>query len=65
MKGVLNEVTNTVHKQETGKPGIQTICGVAYHTPEDNLRPVNGVDIERGTANASKCGRCFDEGGSY
>ena len=37
MYGILNEVTNTVHKQEIGKSALETPCGVTNHLPEDQF----------------------------
>jgi hypothetical protein len=64
MEGILNEVTNTVHKQEAGTPSLQTPCGITYNVPEDQLRQtvVDQVVTSPGT---TKCGRCFDDGGGY
>ncbi|SDE76657.1 hypothetical protein [Halorientalis regularis] len=65
MGGVLNEVTNTVHKQETGKSKFQTECGVTYNLSEEDLRVFRAVESELDGANVSKCGRCFDDAGGY
>jgi hypothetical protein len=65
MDGVLNEVTNTIHKHETGAPDHRTVCGATYHVAHDDLRVVAGVESALDGTNASKCGRCFDDGGSY
>ncbi|MFB6087813.1 MAG: hypothetical protein ABEJ85_04770, partial [Haloarculaceae archaeon] len=61
--GVLNEVTNTVHKREPGGSEYETACGVTNHVTHDDLR---GVRVERATGtDASKCGRCFRGAGGY
>jgi hypothetical protein len=65
MDGVLNEVTNTVHKHETGKSRFQTECGVTYHLSEDDLRLLGTVQSELDEKCTSKCGRCFDDAGGY
>lgn len=65
MDVVLNEVTNTIHKQETGKSARQTVCGATNHLPQDNLKRVTVVESELDTLNATKCGRCFDDAGGY
>lgn len=65
MNIVLNEVTNTIHKQDTEKSDCQTVCGATNHVPQDNLRYVTVIEPELKTLNASKCGRCFDDGGGY
>lgn len=60
MNGVLNEVTETVHKHERGQSDFQTTCGAIATVSHDNLRitPVEG-------ATASRCGRCFEDAGGY
>jgi hypothetical protein len=65
MDGVVNEVTNTVHKHETGKSRLQTECGVTYHLSADDLHVVRVVQSELDGKCASKCGRCFDDAGGY
>ncbi|WP_335999102.1 hypothetical protein [Halorientalis halophila] len=65
MDGVLNEVTNTVHKHETGKSKFDTECGVTYHLSADDLRVLGTIESELDGTNASRCGRCFDDGGGY
>lgn len=65
MEIVLNEVTNTIHKQKTGKSEWRTVCGATTHLPQDNLKRVTVVEPELDTLNAIKCGRCFDDGGGY
>lgn len=65
MNIVLNEVTNTIHKQETGKSEWQTVCGATNHLPQDNLKRVTVIEPELDTLTATKCGRCFDDAGGY
>ena len=65
MNGVLNEVTNTVHKRETGGSTFQTVCGATYHVSHDELRIIAVVESELDTTNATRCGRCFDDAGGY
>jgi hypothetical protein len=64
MKGILNEHTGTVHKQERGASNLHTACGVSYNLDPEKLRavPVGEVAAEPGV---DKCGRCFKNGGSY
>jgi hypothetical protein len=64
MGAVLNELTQTVHKHNAGDSEIHTACGVTHHVDDDQLRV---VPVERATGDhgASKCGRCFDDGGGY
>ena len=62
MERVLNEVTNTVHKQATGTEAMETPCGVTYNVADDHLRQVSTNHL---AATATKCGRCFDDGGGY
>lgn len=64
MRGVLNEATDTVHKREPGESDFQTACGATAHVPHDDLR-VAPVDPTVASTNASKCGRCFDDGKGY
>jgi hypothetical protein len=64
MDGILNEATNTVHKQEPGTSALQTPCGITYNVPEDQLRQT-AIDQLVTNATTSKCGRCFDDGGGY
>jgi len=64
MDGVLNENTNTIHRQVVSKPAFRTVCGVTYHVPEDNLRMV-AIEPQVTATTTSKCGRCFEDGGGY
>ena len=64
VSGVLNTTTMTVHKQEIGAAALQTECGHTHHVDPERLRTIR---IERATEDldASKCGRCFEDGGGY
>ncbi|MFB6301482.1 MAG: hypothetical protein ABEH78_01270 [Haloferacaceae archaeon] len=64
MKVVLNEFTETIHKHEPGTSELHTVCGISHHLDHDQL---HRLPAERATTNydASKCGRCFDDGGGY
>lgn len=64
MDGVLNEVTNTVHKHERGKSDFQTTCGSLSHVSHDNLRMTVFGSIGD-IPSASRCGRCFEDAGGY
>lgn len=64
MDGILNEVTNTVHKQKDGTSALHTPCGITYNIPEDQLQQTE-VDQIVTTTTTTKCGRCFDDGGGY
>jgi hypothetical protein len=64
MDGILNEATNTLHKQEPGTSAFQTTCGITYNVPEDQLRQTT-IDHLVTNTTTSKCGRCFDDGGGY
>lgn len=64
MVGILNEATNTVHKQEIGTAGFQTPCGITYNVSEDQLRQATIDELVTSTV-TTKCGRCFDDGGGY
>lgn len=67
MEIILNETTNTIHKQGTGtrRANLQTICGATNHVSQDDLRQITSIEPELDTITASKCGRCFDDGGGY
>jgi hypothetical protein len=58
MDGILNEVTNTVHKQEPGTPGMETVCGATFHIAADHLR---ATDTDSLPASARKCSQCFHD----
>lgn len=64
MECVLNEATNTVHRQETGTTYLKTVCGVTYHVSADHLRSAE-LNPDATTGTTTKCGRCFDDGGGY
>jgi len=64
MECVSNEATNTVHRPEAGATHLKTVCSVTYHVPADHLRSAE-LDPEATTPTATKCGRCFDDGGGY
>lgn len=64
MEGILNETTNTVHKQEIGKSGLETPSWATYTLPENQLRKTT-IDQLLSTSTATKCGRCFEVGGGY
>lgn len=63
MDGILNEVTNTVHRREVGTSALETPCGVTHNLPEEQLRTAALDQI--GTTTTTRCGRCFDDGGGY
>ncbi|WP_372480235.1 hypothetical protein ACAH01_03400 [Halomicrobium sp. HM KBTZ05] len=64
MKGLLNESTATVHKYEPQRGRGVAECGATTTVTHDQLRvlPVERALDER---DASKCGRCFGDGGGY
>jgi hypothetical protein len=62
MIGVLNETTGMVHRE--GTAGGRTACGAATHLDGDRLRSLR-LDRALEEYDASKCGRCFDDGGGY
>lgn len=64
MRGVLNETTNTVHRKRSDGQDCRTACGATYHVSDDRLRPTS-VDRALADSTASKCGRCFSDGGGY
>lgn len=67
MKIILNEATNTIHKQgtETRRSNFQTICGATNHVSQNDLRHITSIESELETITVSKCGRCFEDGGGY
>lgn len=58
MDGILNEATNTVHKQERSTSALKTPCGITCNVPEDRLRQ---IVIDKLATTTTKCGRCFDD----
>lgn len=64
MEGVLNEVTQTVHAHNPGESALHTSCGVAYNLSPDQLETMS-VRQAMSVHNASKCGRCFEDGRGY
>ena len=64
MEGVLNEVTQTIHRHERGKADFQTTCGAIATVSHDDLRVI-AIEPSFATRDVSKCGRCFDDGGGY
>lgn len=70
MDVILNELTETVHKYEAGSSELHAACGVTHHLAPDRLRgprKLRRISLERASIDydASKCGRCFDDGGGY
>ncbi|MFB6252124.1 MAG: hypothetical protein ABEI27_10655 [Halobellus sp.] len=63
MDEILNEVTNTIHKQEPGNSALTTPCGVTNNLSEDRLQQTAIEQLD--TTTITKCGRCFDDGGGY
>jgi hypothetical protein len=64
MDGLLNEATNTVHRQSLNERKLHSTCGVTYNVPKDHLRQV-AIEREVTATTTSKCGRCFEDGGGY
>lgn len=64
MDGVLNETTHTVHKHDTGRSDVRSVCGATNHVSRDRLRK---LPVERALADydARRCGRCFADAGGY
>jgi hypothetical protein len=60
MDGILNEVTNTVHKQQLGTPGMETVCGVTFHVAADHL---HATRTDSPPTSARKCEQCFHDSG--
>jgi len=64
MNGVLNETTRTVHKHDHQASDLSTACGAEYHLSPEQLR-LTSVSRALTARDATKCGRCFDDGGGY
>jgi hypothetical protein len=64
VRGILNETSMTVHKNDVGAADFHTLCGQTYHVEHGQLRM---IQIEQATEefNADKCGRCFEDGRGY
>jgi len=63
MDGVLNEASNTVHKQEVGKQTLESLCGATNNLSKDQLSQA-AIDQLVSTT-TTKCGRCFEDSGGY
>lgn len=61
---VLNKQTGTAHRHRTDTAEFHTVCGVTRQLTHDHVQL---MPFERAAADhdASKCGRCFDDGGGY
>lgn len=64
VSGILNETSMTIHKQEMGAEGFQTLCGQTYHLEQGQLQRIQVVRASE-QLGAEKCGRCFEEGRGY
>lgn len=64
VSGILNETSQTIHKQELGTGDFQTLCGQTYHLDHGQVRK---IQIEQATKefDVDKCGRCFEDGRGY
>lgn len=64
MDGVLNTTTDTVHKRGSLNAVSDTACGATLYVAEERL---DSVDVEQAVRDrqASKCGRCFEDGSGY
>ena len=64
MEGVLNKTTATVHKYEPESAHGDAECGATSTVTHDRIRV---VPVERALDEeaATKCGRCFGDGGGY
>jgi hypothetical protein len=64
VRGVLNETSMTIHKNELGAEDFQTPCGKTYNLDHGQLRT---IQVKRATEefDAEKCGRCFEDGRGY
>lgn len=64
MDGLLNTGTDTVHRHLPDDPDRDAACGATMYVAPDQLDRV-GVDEAVADRQASKCGRCFADGGGY
>lgn len=64
MNGVLNETTNTVHKHDRSESDLKAKCGATSQVKREQLRMARVPEAVT-ESDASKCGRCFEEGGGY
>ena len=64
MDGILDQSTNTVHKQKTGTSALRTPCGITYNVSEEQLHKTT-IDQRVTDGGTTKCGRCFEDGGGY
>ncbi|WP_232701562.1 hypothetical protein [Halobacterium wangiae] len=64
MDGILNTTTNTVHKHGSRDSHGRTVCGATKYLSDGQL---DRVDVDQAVTDkqASKCGRCFSDGGGY
>jgi hypothetical protein len=63
MKAVVNRTTKTVHKRST-EGSKETPCGATSHVDSSKLQRTS-LERARTAHDASKCGRCFEDGGGY
>ena len=61
MKYIINEKTETVHKQGTRESEVSTACGVTYQMDREQLQ----MRVTESVSKPDKCGRCFEDGGGY
>jgi hypothetical protein len=62
--GVLNETTNTIHRRDATRPGLESVCGVTYTLSKEYLRPA-AIDRSGSQPEITRCGNCFEDGGGY
>lgn len=65
MDGILNEVTNTIHRRDPGRPERRAACGSTFHLSHDTLRVVSETEQVTEAVTTTKCGRCFEDGEGY
>jgi hypothetical protein len=63
MDAVVNRTTQTVHKRAT-EGSKETPCGATSHVDSSTLEHTS-LQRARAAHGASKCGRCFEDGGGY
>jgi hypothetical protein len=62
--GVLNQATRTVHRRKAENGEFGTVCGHTRHVDSDHLRRTS-VEEATEERDATKCGRCFEDGRGY
>ncbi|WP_247728368.1 hypothetical protein [Halovivax limisalsi] len=62
MHRIVNVHTNTIHRASENPVAQRTTCGALRHVPSHH---VERLGEDGPPADASRCGRCFDDAGGY